>query len=62
VSHSFYLKTKIIFFPLQANQKILVAGSGADNIAKQSGGWSVTWQGRETSNGDFLVVAQFIKV
>jgi beta-glucosidase len=39
--------------PLFADQNVLVAGDGAHNIGKQSGGWSVTWQGTETSNADF---------
>jgi beta-glucosidase len=39
--------------PLRRNVKVLVAGDGADNIAKQSGGWSVTWQGTEVTNDDF---------
>jgi beta-glucosidase len=32
---------------------VLVAGDGADNLPKQAGGWSVTWQGTENSNADF---------
>jgi beta-glucosidase len=31
--------------PLNANQRIYVAGSNADNIGNQAGGWTVTWQG-----------------
>ncbi len=31
--------------PLKENANILVAGSAADNIPQQAGGWSVTWQG-----------------
>ena len=31
--------------PLAAGANILVAGSAADNIPQQSGGWSITWQG-----------------
>ncbi|HEX8263028.1 MAG TPA: putative glycoside hydrolase, partial [Allosphingosinicella sp.] len=30
-----------------------VAGDGADNIAKQSGGWTITWQGPGLTNADF---------
>jgi beta-glucosidase len=30
-----------------------VAGDGADNIAKQCGGWTLSWQGTDTSNRDF---------
>ncbi len=39
--------------PLRANANVLVAGDGADNIAKQSGGWTITWQGTENTPADF---------
>jgi beta-glucosidase len=39
--------------PLNPKQRILVAGDGADNIPKQSGGWTLTWQGTGTTNADF---------
>ncbi|MEU0442485.1 glycoside hydrolase family 3 N-terminal domain-containing protein [Streptomyces sp. NPDC006186] len=35
--------------PLKRSQKVYVAGSNADDIGNQSGGWTVTWQG---SSGD----------
>ncbi|MDH6587494.1 beta-glucosidase [Streptomyces sp. SAI-133] len=35
--------------PLRTSQKVYVAGSNADDIGNQSGGWTVTWQG---SSGD----------
>ncbi|MFC3114583.1 glycoside hydrolase family 3 protein [Cellvibrio fontiphilus] len=47
------LKNKNNLLPLARNQKVLVAGDGADNIGKQSGGWSVTWQGTGNVNSDF---------
>lgn len=31
--------------PLKKSQKVYVAGSNADDIGNQSGGWTVTWQG-----------------
>ncbi|MEU9312466.1 glycoside hydrolase family 3 N-terminal domain-containing protein [Streptomyces sp. NPDC048256] len=31
--------------PLKKNQKVYVAGSNADDIGNQTGGWTVTWQG-----------------
>lgn len=34
--------------PLKADARILVAGDGADNVGKQSGGWTLTWQGTGT--------------
>ncbi len=36
--------------PLNPEQRILVAGPGADSIAMQSGGWSVTWRGNNNPN------------
>ncbi|WP_028864415.1 glycoside hydrolase family 3 protein [Psychromonas aquimarina] len=38
--------------PLADNQKILIAGSAADDIQKQTGGWSLTWQGSENTIED----------
>ncbi|EGX58757.1 glycosyl hydrolase [Streptomyces zinciresistens K42] len=35
--------------PLKKSQKLYVAGSNADDIGNQSGGWTITWQG---SSGD----------
>jgi len=31
--------------PLKKSQKVYVAGSNADDIGNQSGGWTITWQG-----------------
>lgn len=39
--------------PLKAGARILVAGDGADDIAKQSGGWTLTWQGTSTKPEHF---------
>ncbi len=39
--------------PLRPNQNILVAGDGADNIGKQSGGWTISWQGTGNTRADF---------
>ncbi|MEW6998492.1 exo 1,3/1,4-beta-D-glucan glucohydrolase [Colwelliaceae bacterium BS250] len=47
------LKNKGNILPLNPSANILVAGDGADNIGKQSGGWSVTWQGTGNENSDF---------
>ena len=33
--------------PLGRQAPVLVVGSGADDIQKQTGGWSLTWQGNE---------------
>ncbi len=37
--------------PLAADARVLVAGSNADDIGNQSGGWTLTWQGQ---SGDVL--------
>ena len=47
------LKNNDAILPLQAGQNILIAGDGADNIGKQSGGWTITWQGTGNVNTDF---------
>jgi beta-glucosidase len=47
------LKNNNGVLPLNPGGRILVAGDGADNIGKQSGGWSITWQGEGNSNTDF---------
>jgi len=47
------LKNKANILPLSPQQNILVAGDAANNIGKQSGGWSITWQGTNNSNEDF---------
>ena len=39
--------------PLSPNQVVLVAGDGADDIGKQSGGWTLSWQGTGNSKKDF---------
>ena len=39
--------------PLDPRKRILVAGDGADNISRQSGGWTLTWQGTGLSNANF---------
>jgi len=47
------LKNKNNILPLSRSQKVLVTGNGAHNIGKQSGGWSITWQGTGNANKDF---------
>jgi beta-glucosidase len=46
------LKNRARLLPLATQQRVLVAGDGADDIAKQSGGWTINWQGTEP-NQDF---------
>jgi beta-glucosidase len=47
------LKNEHGLLPLRRNANVLVAGDGADNIPKQTGGWTVTWQGTENANAEF---------
>jgi beta-glucosidase len=39
--------------PIRKGAKVLIAGSGADNMAMQAGGWTITWQGTDTTAADF---------
>ncbi|MEV6174719.1 CIA30 family protein [Streptomyces sp. NPDC051954] len=43
------LKNADSVLPLKKSQKVYVAGSNADDIGNQTGGWTITWQG---SSGD----------
>ncbi|GLS83521.1 glycoside hydrolase family 3 protein [Paraferrimonas haliotis] len=47
------LKNQRGILPLPSNLSVLVAGDGANNIGKQSGGWTITWQGTGNTNADF---------
>ena len=47
------LKNKNQLLPLRPKQHVLVTGDGADNIGKQNGGWTITWQGTENENSEF---------
>ncbi len=47
------LKNNGKLLPLRNSARVLVAGDGADNIGKQSGGWTLSWQGLGNHNSDF---------
>ena len=47
------LKNNGGLLPLDPRANVLVAGDGADNIGKQCGGWTITWQGTGNSNDQF---------
>jgi len=47
------LKNDKCLLPLSPKAKVLVAGDGANDIGKQSGGWTISWQGTGNSNADF---------
>ncbi len=39
--------------PLKAGARLLVAGEGADDVARASGGWTISWQGTGLTNAMF---------
>ncbi len=39
------IKNRNHLLPLKPGQRVLVCGDGADDIGKQSGGWTITWPG-----------------
>ncbi len=47
------LKNQNKLLPLSPNQRILVAGEAANNIGKQCGGWTYSWQGTGNANAHF---------
>jgi beta-glucosidase len=47
------LKNNGPLLPLSPASRVLVAGDGADDIGKQTGGWTLTWQGTGNTNDDF---------
>jgi beta-glucosidase len=47
------LKNQGHLLPLSPGANVLVAGDGADNLMKQSGGWTISWQGSDLTKADF---------
>lgn len=47
------LKNNHSLLPLAPKQNVFVTGDAAHNIGKQSGGWTITWQGTNNKNSDF---------
>jgi beta-glucosidase len=47
------LKNRDHLLPLSPRAHVLVAGDGADNIPKQCGGWTISWQGTGITNKQF---------
>jgi beta-glucosidase len=43
------LKNDRHVLPIQGHRDVYVAGSNADNIGNQAGGWTLTWQGGSTN-------------
>jgi beta-glucosidase len=47
------LKNENAILPLSPKLHVLVAGDGADNLPKQCGGWTISWQGDGNTRADF---------
>ncbi len=47
------LKNEGGLLPLRRKQHVLVAGDGAHDVGKQSGGWTLTWLGAGTERADY---------
>lgn len=47
------LKNNHDVLPLDPRKRILITGDGADNISRQSGGWTLNWQGTGLKNENF---------
>jgi beta-glucosidase len=47
------LKNQRGVLPIKPSAHVLVAGDAADSVAKQCGGWTLSWQGLGNQNSDF---------
>ena len=47
------LKNDRALLPLKASSNILIAGTAANSIGQQAGGWSISWQGTDVPNSGF---------
>ncbi|MES2147398.1 MAG: glycoside hydrolase family 3 N-terminal domain-containing protein [Pseudomonadota bacterium] len=47
------LKNEGSVLPIKPGARVLVAGPGADDMAMQAGGWTISWQGTDTTAADF---------
>lgn len=47
------LKNNGSVLPIKPGAKVLVTGPGADDMAMQNGGWTVSWQGTDVTKADF---------
>ena len=55
------LKNNNNLLPLNPLQHIGIIGEAANKISSQTGGWTITWQGRENLNNDFVNVSSIYK-
>ncbi len=47
------LKNNGSVLPIKPGANILLAGDGADSVAMQAGGWTLSWQGNDNGPNDF---------
>lgn len=47
------LKNEGSVLPIRPGARVLVAGDAADDMARQAGGWTISWQGSDTTKRDF---------
>ncbi|MFF3578743.1 glycoside hydrolase family 3 protein [Streptomyces mirabilis] len=52
------LKNAAGVLPLKKSQKVYVAGSNADDLGNQTGGWTITWQGASGKHTDGTTILQ----
>ncbi|MFD8425347.1 glycoside hydrolase family 3 N-terminal domain-containing protein [Streptomyces sp. NPDC059466] len=55
------LKNSAGVLPLKKSQKVYVAGSNADDLGNQTGGWTITWQGSSGKNTDGTTILEGMK-
>ncbi|GGJ57585.1 glycoside hydrolase family 3 protein [Streptomyces brasiliensis] len=55
------LKNSGGLLPLKKSQKVYVAGSDADDIGNQTGGWTITWQGSSGNITQGTTILQGLK-
>ena len=47
------LKNEGKVLPVRPGARVLIAGPGANDMAMQAGGWTISWQGTDTTAADF---------
>ncbi|WP_406440938.1 glycoside hydrolase family 3 C-terminal domain-containing protein [Streptomyces sp. NBC_00631] len=55
------LKNSSGVLPLKKSQKVYVAGSNADDLGNQTGGWTITWQGASGTHTTGTTILQGMK-
>ncbi|MEU6096057.1 glycoside hydrolase family 3 N-terminal domain-containing protein [Streptomyces sp. NPDC047079] len=55
------LKNEGGVLPLKKSQKVYVAGSNADDLGNQTGGWTITWQGASGTHTQGTTILQAMR-